>query len=243
MGKTAVIMSKEEALALPLNQRPLCYRISSEMYTAVHEAVGAASMCWEPKPGDQVFASEKASDVAVGLCFKIAEAMESAPKFPDIGQDPCQMRGDKENGSYDRLSLAHCIQQPLVPDQTALVWRIDLSRITGELCWRRAAMRHQDSKTWPAVIAFAEIMEEKLAKNEHKGTWRNDSMITLLQRLYDEAQELSDEITHTLHGAGDFNRLAREAADVANFAMMIADVAAQNAALCRDAATGNKGGA
>lgn len=73
---TAVIMSKEEAMALPLKDRPICYRISSEMYHAVFEAIGYASLCWEPKP-EGVFDSEKASRCAVELCFKIAEQLEN----------------------------------------------------------------------------------------------------------------------------------------------------------------------
>lgn len=76
---TAEIMSKEEALALPLKDRPLCYRISSEIYHTVFEAVGEASMCWNPRPSNEVFASEQASDVATRLCFKIAEELEKAP--------------------------------------------------------------------------------------------------------------------------------------------------------------------
>lgn len=74
--KTAVIMSKEEAMALPLKERPICYRISSEIYHAVFEHIGEASLCWEPKPTTEVFDSNKASDVAVRLCFKIAEELE-----------------------------------------------------------------------------------------------------------------------------------------------------------------------
>jgi hypothetical protein len=73
---TAEIMSKEEAMRLPLKDRPLCYRISSEMYYAVFEAVGEASMCWHPRPSNEVFSSEEASNVAVKLCFKIADEME-----------------------------------------------------------------------------------------------------------------------------------------------------------------------
>lgn len=63
-------------MALPLKERPLCFRISSEMYTAVFEAIGAASMCWKPRPGNEVFASEEASKIAVDLCFKIANELE-----------------------------------------------------------------------------------------------------------------------------------------------------------------------
>lgn len=74
---TATIMSKEEAMALPLNKRPLNYRISSDMYHAVFEAIGAASMCWQPLPGDQVFDSSRAEKIAVQLCFKIANELET----------------------------------------------------------------------------------------------------------------------------------------------------------------------
>jgi len=77
---TATIMSKKEAMKLPLKKRPLNFRISPEMYHAVFEAIGEASMCWNPRPGNQVFASEQASDVAVRLCFKIADELEKKKK-------------------------------------------------------------------------------------------------------------------------------------------------------------------
>lgn len=73
---TSTVLSKEEAMALPLKERPLCFRISSEIYHAVFEAIGAASMCWKPRPGNEVFSSEEASKVAVDLCFKIANEIE-----------------------------------------------------------------------------------------------------------------------------------------------------------------------
>ena len=77
---TATIMSKKEAMKLPLKKRPICFRISSEMYHAVFEAIGEASMCWNPRPSKEVFASEEASDVAVRLCFKIADELEKKKK-------------------------------------------------------------------------------------------------------------------------------------------------------------------
>jgi hypothetical protein len=76
MCKTAIIMTEAEAMALPQSKRPICFRIPSAIYTAVFESVGAASMCWEPRPGNQVFAAEEASNVAVNLCFKIADELE-----------------------------------------------------------------------------------------------------------------------------------------------------------------------
>ena len=60
-------------MALPRHERPLNYRIPGDLYHAVFEAVGTASMCWNPRPGDSVFDSTEAEKVAVNLCLKIAE--------------------------------------------------------------------------------------------------------------------------------------------------------------------------
>lgn len=81
---TGTIMSEKEAMALPVNKRPICYRISSEMYTAVFESIGEASMAWKPIPGKQIFQTEKASDIALKLCFKIAKEIEKQ-KCPVCG--------------------------------------------------------------------------------------------------------------------------------------------------------------
>lgn len=84
---TATIMSKDEAMKLPVKERPICFRISSEMYHAVWESVGAASMCWKPKPGKQVFDADRASEIAMDLCFKIAEELEKIN-----AEIPCYIR-------------------------------------------------------------------------------------------------------------------------------------------------------
>jgi hypothetical protein len=73
---TTDVMSKDEAMSLPPEKRPLCYRVSSELYHSVFESIGAASMCWSPRPSNEVFMSEEASQIAVDLLFKIAEELE-----------------------------------------------------------------------------------------------------------------------------------------------------------------------
>ena len=75
---TATILSNEEALALPLKERPISHRISSEMYHDVFQHIGEASMAWSPNTGSAVFNAEMASDVAVRLCFKIADELEKS---------------------------------------------------------------------------------------------------------------------------------------------------------------------
>lgn len=65
---------------------------------------------------------------------------------------------------------------------------------------------------------FAVMMEKQLAANDHKPGWHRDSLESLLERAKEELSELDDAIT----SGEDPEVIIREAADVANFAMMIA---------------------
>lgn len=81
-----------------------------------------------------------------------------------------------------------------------------------------------NSPTWPYVLAFAKTMEEKLAMNRHKGDregWVKDPVSALMRRLDDEMGELDHAVHIQSIAAGS------ESADVANFAMMVADVLGQ----------------
>ena len=84
------------------------------------------------------------------------------------------------------------------------------------------------SATWPWVLAFARRMEAKLEQNRHKGDregWQKDSANALLRRLSDELDELKAAVARPLINSERQIAIADEAANVANFAMMIADVA------------------
>lgn len=69
-----------------------------------------------------------------------------------------------------------------------------------------------------SVWWFAQQMELKLLDNEHKGHWSRDSLLGLLQRLHEELCELLAAIRRE-----NLENVIGEAADVANFAMIIAD--------------------
>lgn len=73
----------------------------------------------------------------------------------------------------------------------------------------------------PEVRAFADLMEAQLKANDHKPGWKGDDPNALWSRLSDEALELTEEVGDS---ARDPILVGKEAADVANFAMMIADV-------------------
>ncbi|UOF80423.1 triphosphate pyrophosphohydrolase mazG-like domain protein [Caudoviricetes sp.] len=75
----------------------------------------------------------------------------------------------------------------------------------------------------PVVSWFAEEMEKRLTKNDHKPGWDSDSFEALFKRLNDEALEL--EMAY--YGGSPDDEFIQEAADIANFAMMIADNASK----------------
>lgn len=87
---------------------------------------------------------------------------------------------------------------------------------------------------WPTLLPFMLAMAERLDANAHKGGWRDETWQWLRDRLREESNELgaaccwpTGQPTTNAYRA----RIRREAADVANFAMMIADVRDALAAL------------
>jgi hypothetical protein len=87
----------------------------------------------------------------------------------------------------------------------------------------------------PQVRAFALLMERELRANDHKGGWRACAREWLAKRARQETKELKRAVREAVviedatRGLSDGpmiaarNRIAEEAADVANFAMMVAD--------------------
>lgn len=71
------------------------------------------------------------------------------------------------------------------------------------------------------VRRFALLMLEKLKQNTHKGGWELDAPQELFAQMHEEIAELAAELDRSKI---DPKEVARECADVANFAMMIADV-------------------
>lgn len=80
-----------------------------------------------------------------------------------------------------------------------------------------------------AVESFADLMEQRLSKNDHKGGWEDESNKYLIERIEEELEELKEAIIAVETNNSSWLRqqlyksIRDEAADVANFAMMIAD--------------------
>lgn len=93
-----------------------------------------------------------------------------------------------------------------------------------------------------ALQAFTDVMRAKLIANLHKPGWQGDKLSALLDRLVEETDELREALLDPRCLRGDTDHVVQEAADVANFAMMIADVAGLGAARLAERAEKNAQG-
>lgn len=81
--------------------------------------------------------------------------------------------------------------------------------------------RYKEDLEW-----FVKQMVIKLDENNHKGTWKEDSILSLFQNLCDELDELDIEVDSVCglnSNESAYPRIIKECADVANVAMMIAE--------------------
>ncbi len=99
------------------------------------------------------------------------------PLFPDIGPDPLKHRDQVKDGvagACERLTKALALQQAEVPDQTALVWRIDISRVLGELTLMTVRWEHREDVVAILKECFqhlgGEIKRKSLSESATDGT-------------------------------------------------------------------------
>lgn len=76
----------------------------------------------------------------------------------------------------------------------------------------------------PHIQRFFDAMVFKLAKNAHKGTWEKAGFDTARKKLSGEIDELDEAMAN-----GNVIEIILEAADVANFALILADIAIRDA--------------
>jgi len=86
------------------------------------------------------------------------------------------------------------------------------------------AKAREDAGPRPQVRQFADLMEARLKANDHKAGWRGERLPYLFRRLREETDELFEAMRPSADWRMASEAVGREAADVANFAMMIADI-------------------
>jgi hypothetical protein len=91
--------------------------------------------------------------------------------------------------------------------------------------------REEADREFPEVHAFGGFMLRRLVQHRHKGAqtdWQQDPIAGLLRGALRELSEL--EQVHGVLGVRDPDRIALMAADVANYALLVADACYQQAA-------------
>lgn len=91
--------------------------------------------------------------------------------------------------------------------------------------------RHKLMVHFPAILdpirddvrRFVDAMVFKLNKNAHKGRWSDLDLKASFERLTDEVKELHDAI----YKGGNTMEIVLEAADVANFALILSNIATE----------------
>lgn len=80
------------------------------------------------------------------------------------------------------------------------------------------------------ILRFSRIMETKLREHDDRDGWEDCDLVWLFERAEDEMKELKKEITMYMNHSSLSpkwlvikERVQREAADVANFCMMMSD--------------------
>jgi len=148
-------------------------------------------------------------------------ALASLPQ-QDAGED--RYTGEWENGFFvcRDMSKPEGSRIFYMSPESEAVWieRLNAAFAAG----RSVPSEYVMSNVRPAVAWFAEQMEAALRRNDHKGGWAGMDHETLLMRCGDEMVELKHcwNLGNGAQVKGD-KHIVAEAADVANFAMMIAD--------------------
>ena len=128
--------------------------------------------------------------------------------------------------------VAECKRQ----QERAAAYSTELAA-AGEIAAIRERKLEAEAARWqalrPEVQIFAEAMERKLRENDHKGGWDDMPSRWLRGRLAGEVRELEAAIAAYIDKIDICNReqdlsksrqaILSECADIANFAMMIAD--------------------
>lgn len=125
-------------------------------------------------------------------------------------------------------ALDNVAKRSTIPDTLgqSLLVVLDFIRTEVNFCGERGRMLKEMERFTacrPAVREFAIEMERKLAKNDHKTEWNKLPLAAFVRRLQNEVEELKMAIEYETPDA-----VTKECADVANFALIIADRATRD---------------
>lgn len=163
-------------------------------------------------------------EMTEGECFAARKA-ESKIKRASNRESSAQMLDELGIGYVSHNGGAHLVVE-------AKNYKIDFWPGTGKYVGRGGTCKGRGIKNMlkycnpieirQSIMLFALEMERKLRLNDHKGGWENTKDGVLLNKLRVESGELYSALVDPGLGSNS-ESVIEEAADVANFAMMIAD--------------------
>lgn len=165
---------------------------------------------------------------AISFLSQPPEASEPKPWYEtDAHRDLSRIIPDMEGKIAEaKIRFGHCLPANLFAPIEASITELQVLR--HELAAFPAPEASEvEAVAWrPEVRAFANLMERQLRANDHKPGWKGDHWVDLFNRIEQERLELGVECSVNSRGlrTGTPETIGREAADVANFAMMVADV-------------------
>lgn len=238
-------MSTREALERLLDAIDAGLPIHS--YAKVHNvaATARAALASAPpaEPQDVNFAAYAGSEVAGEIIAFLTEAGCGKPGTPNTiwamtkeiiaRAQTAEAESSRLRGEVAEVRRMFDVTRHRVCDRLGLPVGTSWSNIESALAALRAAPGERERALRPVVQAFARAMEAELRENDYKGGWEDMGTEYLMERLASETQELAAAVAAIRWGwaglgpkkeEGAVMRVRSEAADVANFAMMVADV-------------------
>lgn len=124
------------------------------------------------RKGDELWARREAE-------FYERFEIQQHPMPEGLGRDPMQDGDRGLEAAEARLRLAYTLQQPFAPDQTALVWRVDLGAIRRDLLRQRTLAEMyaaENAKLKVFIQTFSKNMDDMVeahasAKEIHQMFW------------------------------------------------------------------------
>lgn len=154
------------------------------------------------------------------LAAKIEEmsaSIEQAKKFPDIGPDPLKLDGEERTARMEDKAVKEILfkamskQQSGVPDQTALVWRFDLSKMSERITLAEARLEYAraDRDKLRAEIEACLKLEPSAVRVQEGGGEEDlcASLAVTMAHMRETKSELK-KLLQEAHDVIEMNRLA-----------------------------------
>ena len=213
-----ILKRMPEAINAQVNEDELHGAVAFPMPNIQGDSMKVVTVCGSTK-------FKKETEQAIAMLEERGDAVFSVGSF--MHADNAALTKEQKN-RYDRLHL----QKITVSDYIYVVNPEGYigESTTVEIKFAKSRGKHieyffkrNSAITRGSIQEFAKDMEHKLKANDHKGGWENFALHELFDLLQDEVNELSEAMQDEGASSNYAESVIDECADVANYAMMIAD--------------------